>query len=38
MKKTAFTFLIFAFGLMAAQAQRFSIQGVIADSASVPLE
>jgi hypothetical protein len=38
MKKTLFTFLILCFGLLAANAQRFSIKGVVADSASAPLE
>jgi len=38
MKKTLFTFLVLCFGLLAANAQRFSIKGVVADSASAPLE
>lgn len=38
MKKTALSILICAFALVAAQAQRFSIQGIVADSAAAPLE
>ncbi|NUO02091.1 MAG: TonB-dependent receptor [Saprospiraceae bacterium] len=38
MKKTFFTFLMLYLGLLCANAQRFSIKGMVADSASAPLE